>query len=375
MCTFMQTLPAVSKTNGGNQHRNNIVLNLRPCKDEGGKKEWYRLRILAFSANDVSDRDYPFIERYVHQVFERSEKGFRQLVDEAVCLTTKYVKHIGNKYTDCPVCRMANQYFASYKGSNYRDSEAGRKYRELRRQYQAIVPVYVVNDPNYPANNGRFKVIIFNDVDTYKEFIQKVQAALRSGQQVLNGKNALDCCIHMAEVKTVSGEGTPNEKTYTSWKIDRIVFSTKPYDIPQITKEAIDKMEFDKTFYIESTVDELDRFFNAHYKMSNDDIMEDDITDVTTKNPTKKPRIQEVGHVPQAPQPKVNEPVSLSNPDAVDSDDINDMQGVSNDDVDLDDVLGDLDDTTEKPQDKKKSSGGVELTDDIDLDDVLSDLD
>jgi len=62
------------------------------------------------------------------------------------------------------------------KESNWKDADARKKNKDFGRKYQAIVPVYVVNDPNYEGNNGKFKVIMFGDKKVYDGFVKKVEA-------------------------------------------------------------------------------------------------------------------------------------------------------------------------------------------------------
>jgi hypothetical protein len=139
--------------------------------------------------------------------------------------------------------------------------------------------VYVVDDPNYPQNKGTFKVLIFNDKQFYSEFRSKVEKASQTNC-VFNGKNAVDCCIHVAEVEEVRNEGQPNEYIFKKKVIDRVTFTTKPYDIPTITKDWVINSGFDEEYYVSSTPEELQRFYNRHYKVSNDDIPEEDMMQV-----------------------------------------------------------------------------------------------
>lgn len=278
MCTFLSQLPKKSKSNGTGQ-RKSMVLSLKTCPDVEGKPSWYRVRLLAWSSPEKNDRDDPFIERYVHQIWKKNEKGFSVIDDEVVCPVTKYVHIDGNRYDSCPMCKLANQYFGAWKSSNWKDRDAAKKNNELGRKYQGIIPVYVVDDPNYPQNKGTFKVLIFNDKQFYSEFRSKVEKASQTNC-VFNGKNAVDCCIHVAEVEEVRNEGQPNEYVFKKKVIDRITFTTKPYDIPTITKEWVINSGFDEEYYVSSTPEELQRFYNRHYKVSNDDIPEEDMMQV-----------------------------------------------------------------------------------------------
>lgn len=271
----MNTLPKRSKSNGGSKSRN-LVMTLKPCADTN---TYYRVRLLAFSppTNSGYDRDDPWIERYVHQKWGiNKEKGYPVLEDEIVCPVTPHVKIEGNRYDSCKICTLANKYFLTFKESGWRDRDASKKNKEFGRKYQAIIPVYVVSNPNYDGDNNKFKVMIFNDRKFYQEFRKKVEQA-STQNCVFNGKNAVDCCIHVKEEQEVVNQGQPNEYVFKKRVIDKVVFSTKPYDIPSITKDTVDNMGFDDEYYQTSSMDEIEMFYKKHCTISNDDIPMDDV--------------------------------------------------------------------------------------------------
>lgn len=353
---FMSALPTRSKS-AGTDKKNNLALSLRPCPDENGAKTWYRFRLLAFSSPSKSDRDYPFIERYTHQVFEKNEKGFNVLKDEITCPVTKWVNFEGNRYDGCPMCKIANQYFNAYKESGWRDRSAAAQNRLLGRKYQAIVPVYVVNDPNYPSNNGRFKVIIFSDKKVYTEFCEKIKA-VSATNCVFNSENAVDCCIHVSDQITIMNQGQPNEYEFKQRVIDKITFSSKPYTIEAITKDRVENMGFDETYYVASTVQELNEFYSKHFKMSNDDIPEDDDIPVftppkqNTKPSTKQTKKQQV-ELKNTVTPPVDDDISDDTDVLDDIDLVTDPEDLpvntptetsdDDDDVNIDDLISGLD--------------------------------
>lgn len=281
MCTFLSTLPKKSKTQGTNKRRN-LSLGLRSCPDKDGQTSWYRVRLLNFSSK-TCNRDFPFIARYVHQKWGVSEKGFPTVLDEVVCPVTKFVDWEGDRY-DCPICKYAQQQYSALRESNWKDADARKKNREWSRKFQGIVPVYVVDDPNYEGNNGKFRVLIFNnkapskkDIESptfnkynyYDEFVKIVEKQLLKAN-CFNGVNAVDCCIHVSMVKHVNNEGQPNEYRWESKEIDKITFlkAEKAYDIPQITREAVDAFPFDDEYYVSSTIDELRAFYDKYIKVA-----------------------------------------------------------------------------------------------------------
>jgi len=143
--------------------------------------------------------------------------------------------------------------------------------------------VYVVSDPNYDQNNGKFKVIIFNEKKQYQEFCEKIEKYSKQFC-VFNGKNAVDCCMHVSEVQETKNAGQPNEYVWKHKVIDKIVFTNKPKDIPSITKETCDAMGFDEEYYTTSTAEEILAFYNKYCKVSNDDIPDDE-SDIPVYDP------------------------------------------------------------------------------------------
>ena len=244
MCTLMTSVPRNSKSNGGVKKRN-LLMSLKPCADE---KTYYRVRLLGF-LNEHTDRDDFCIVRYVHQKWGvNAEKGYPVLEDEITCPVTPHVHVEGNRYDSCKICNLANKYFIAFKESGWKDKEANKKSKEVGRKFQAIIPVYVVDNPNYDGDNGKFKVIVFNDKKFYEEFRKKVEKAAQTNM-VFNGQNAVDCCIHVSNVTEVVNEGKPTEYTWKHKIIDKVVFTTKPYDIPSINKETLNSMGFDGEYY------------------------------------------------------------------------------------------------------------------------------
>lgn len=349
MCTFLSTLPKRSKTAGTNKKRN-LVLSIRPCKDENGEKAWYRFRLLNF-ASPTGERDYPFIQRYVHQMWHVSEKGYPEIESEVVCPVTKWMDwHESDRYNTCPICRYANQQWKALSESNFKDQDARKKNRDFGRKFQAIIPVYVKSDPNYEGNNGKLKVIIFNDKKFYDEFVKKIEKQLLKCN-CFNGTEAADICIHMSEIPEVVNEGQPNEYTWKKRVIDQIAFS-KPYTIPAITKQLVDDFPFDETYYVGSTKDEIDAFYKRYIKVSNDDIVEDESNTV---------------NIYDAPKTEVVKPTHNVVPTKLENDDIPDTSDDITDD-DMNDITADADVLS---SDKAES----ENKDDDDMESLMKELD
>lgn len=298
MCTWMTELPQKAKS-VESAHKPNLMIYLKPTPP----KEYYRFRLLGFRS-PKSDRDFPIIERFTHQIWCEDSNGKRH-TESIVCPVTPYVKAKwnGDPMNDCPLCKFANANFGAWKKSGWKDRESAKKNRDFGRKFEAIVPVYVVNDPSHPTNNGHLKTISFTDKDEYKKFKELIlkythgwkddDGTVHEPQIVFNGKNAVDFYIRYETKEEVKNEGKPNEYHWKHNVIQKMGFSNKPYDIPAITKEAVDDFPFDETYYVSNTLEELNDFFNRHAKVSNDDIPDDDEDiDLVAAKPTAAPKPQ-----------------------------------------------------------------------------------
>ena len=285
----MTELPTRSKT-GEVEKKPNLMLWIKATPP----KEYYRFRLLGFKSAK-SDRDYPFVVRYIHQVWVEGEDGKRH-TESVVCPVSPFVKAKwkGDPMNDCPICRFANANFAAWKQSGWKDRESAKKNKEFGRKFEALVPIYVVNDPIYPQNNGHFRVFSFTDKEQYKKFIELVQEKSREAV-VFNGKNALDFYIRYETVEEKLREGQPNEYLWKHSVLKQMGFTNKPYDIPQITKEAIDQFPFDEQFFVSSTMSELQDFYDRHIKVSNDDIPDDD--EISFTQPTEKKTVEKTNAI------------------------------------------------------------------------------
>lgn len=360
MCTFLSTLPKQSKS-VATKRPANIFLSLKPCP-ENDPKAFYRFRLLNF-ANKNSTRDYPFIEKFTHTIWGKTEDGKPMIESSVVCPVTKYVEWVGDRY-ECPICKYANNNFIAYKESNYKDRVSGEKNRKFSRKFEAHVPVYVVNDPNYEANNNKFKVITFTDKDKYNEFKELVNAKLRE-TSVFNGNASVDLCLRVDRVTETANAGQPNEYTWSRTVISKMIFSSKPYELPAITKEAVDEFPFDEQYYISSTKEELDQFYNKYCRVQMDDVVFEDET-ITIVAPT--PKVEKVKPITPAPEKKaaVSETIVSNTNISTAKDDI------SMDEID--DLLNDAEPTVQTTSSTQTTSSGDDL-DDLDIDSLLSDID
>lgn len=307
MCTFISTLPRQSTTIIGAKKKNMAgELFLRECKDS---KTYYRVRLVGFSSK--AGRDDPHITRYVHTAWETDPSTGKKRLTKVVCPTTPWVNVEGNKASSCKICNYSNQQFSIYSDSGKSDKNACRKAYAAKKTFEAIIPVYVITDPNYDKNAGKFKVIIMNDPKEFAAFREKITAQQRIANP-FNGNNAVDCVIH------VSAE--TNENGYKRHFIDKIKFTTEPYDLPAINSQNIDAFPFDDTFFVSPDPEEIDEFYDKHCAMSNNDIPDDDDIPVYSAKPTVQTTSFKV------PQNTTNQSINVSNDD-ISTNDLDDLIG------------------------------------------------
>ena len=285
--------------------KRNLMMFLKPNKD----KEFYRFRLLNFRAPEKSDRTSPFITRWVHQHWGKTDKGINVVDDTVTCLTTEapQVKYDGNRYTDCPICRKANENYGIMKASGFKDKVARDNHRKMKRAFQAIIPVYVVNDPNNDKNNGRLRCFMitekapkkrknpitgqFEEVGdqiglTYADFLKIVNAEFEAAKafagsanqySIWNGGMGKDFFVRVDDVESVQNEGQPNEYRSKKRCITKMGFLKTTYEIPGINKDALDDFPFDETFYTSSTVAELEAFYKKYFRGPMVDVPDEDI--------------------------------------------------------------------------------------------------
>lgn len=281
MCTFISSFPKHSKTIGAPKRNTNLEMFLQPCKDD---RTYYRVRLLGIGSK--VGRDDPHIVRFVHKAWVTDPKTGKKRLEKVVCSKgTPWIETEGPKASSCKICNFAGQQWSIYRESGQTDIAARQKASTCSSSYEVIVPVYVRNDPNYEKNNGKFRVLVFNDKEFYNKF-RKIANAKSLEVPIFNGGKAVDCLLHVSQIE----ETGKNGKTYKKIVIDKIKFSTEPYEIPAINSQNVDGFPFDDTYFTSPDEDEVDEFYNKFCAISNDDIPEDDGIPVYKSDSEEKPR-------------------------------------------------------------------------------------
>lgn len=338
------------------------------------KNEYYRFRLLWF--RDKTDRKTPFVTRFVHEHWENREDGPNRN-HSITCPTSSFAKNVwqGDAFKDCPVCRFSGNNFIALKESGYKDKIARTNYRNFKRKFQAVIPVYVVNDPHYDPNNGKFKVLIINESDIFEKF-KKLVISRNESTQIFNGGKAVDFLVRSDIVEKVLNEGEENEYRYTKNEIVQMGFSNKPYEIANINKENIDEFPFGDVYYSVPDLIDLQNFYKKwclNTMIDSDDIDDSDMADLTNtdedldifeqpkketkskkKNSDKKENDEEEINIEEIDTDVETEPeISLID---------------ENEDVEIDLDIDELDSTSDEDND------GEEKQSEIDIDSLLDDI-
>lgn len=347
---------------------------LRPTE----KNEFFRFRLLWFR-HDGSNRRVPYIERWIHQVWEDGDDGKKKL-NEVICPISRHVAENwpGNPYDDCPICQFAGLNFITFKDSAWTDKVAGQNYKNFKRKYDLVVPVYIVSDPCYSGNVGKIRVFRISDSKVGEKF-KKLIVEKSAESQIFNGGKAVDFLIRMDKVEYTNDNGS----VWTKNEIVQMGFTKKPYELNAITPELVNAFPFDDYFGASPTLQDLKYWHKEHclHATKDDDIDFDGLSDMTVDSTpqTQKPMSQ--AKTPQtAPKPESDDevPEMTSDFDEEGLDAFDDVsKDIENPLEDIPDILkGDEDD--EIPEIKSvsgKNQPAVKKSNtssDIDVDDLLA---
>lgn len=317
-------MPNLSSRGMGHGKENQFIgLFIKPNKEN----EKYRFRLLWYKQSSKNDRNVPYFPQMIHDHWGKTDGGVSIVDDTVICPSTKYVHYNEDKYVlnektgkkqlNCPICQKANEAFAAWKFSGYKDKMCMKRFMALKAKYRMCVPVFVINDPNNPKNNGKFKVIFFTNKEDGERFDQlvneeKAKAYLASqrgqGYEIFNGGNAVDFYLRMEVVPEIRNQGKENEYTANVRKITQMAFGKQTHPIPQINKDAIDTFGFDDVYYVSNTKPELEDFYHKYYGFDDVNTPEEDI-DVFAQSQPSKPANTDAGNddfAMEASNPKVN---------------------------------------------------------------------
>ena len=223
----------------------------------------FRARLLYYLDDAMPDRTGPFIDKYIHSVFDKVEKK----TNSVTCPTSLYLS--GKQgFSMCPICANNTKLWDDHKTNGSFTSK--ELYDRFKRKFYGFALVYVVNDPVNKENNGTVKIMKYGA--TIMEFLQKeifdndVKKGRKRGEEETDknkdivGNMAFDLDsgydLIVEVVKNVTTEGTLNKylpkfaREKTSVNVDR-----------DKLEAMIKALNFDKDFYSKSSAEQLMKFY------------------------------------------------------------------------------------------------------------------
>lgn len=304
--------------------RNSTEIRIRPTP-EG---TYYRFRLLNFIPDDefvnsaglTYYRDDPFLPRYIHEVWidepsDKSPTGLRKVRHVIPCPRSEYVRVNGNLNAKaCPICSAGNQALKAYSDSGKQNQVAKKKYLACRNKFEALIPVYVVTDPNNDAINGNVKVWRASE-DQYKQLVALINEATSKGISVWND-TAVDLYFSYGTVQ--KSRTNQRTKQVTQWEQNDIIkmgFTTTPRTIEGLDA-LVKALNFDATWFTIPSSDELQGFYAKYIATASapandipNDIPEDppfQATPAPAPAPAPEPK--------PAPTPKAAKPKPVEKP-------------------------------------------------------------
>ena len=360
---MMDDLPKNAKNAPGKKKgQGNFLLKLKPTEGKNG----YRFRLLSFTTG-TNTRDWPFIEKFVHEKWDKDAEGKGIYKGFVTCPTTRYTRSTlpakANPYDLCPVCKYSNANFLTFKESNWKDKLSGKAVRDNKRKYIALVPVYVVKDPHEPTNIGKARVWVIKDKETYDELNAKIKRQ-QVKTKVFNGGEGVDMLVFIKKEEIVTNEGKPNEFKRTEVKIDQFGFGKQEYAIEAINEKFIEDFPFDEEFYTFSSQEELQKYYEDNVlsasNVPDDGIAADELAEDTPAVAAKTKPSETIEE----------EEESIVDQQAVINKDIEDIDSVIDSVVEEKPATKPKPKLNDKPVEKKQES--LDNIDDL-IDDVMKD--
>ena len=252
--------------------RRSSELSIRPTAENN----YYRFRLLSFppdpefmkSAGLTYYRDLHFLPRYMHIVWteepsDKSPTGVRNVRYAIPCPASEYIRVNSNlTKKSCPICNAGNAALQAYTESNKRNQVAKDKWLRCKNVFEALVPVYVVNDPNNDSNNGSVKVWKVNE-EQYQRLVNLVNEAERGKTPIFNDE-AVDLYFTFEKVeKSRTNKKTGEVHTWMQNDIGKLVLTTTVYKVSGLD-DLVKGLNFDATWFTIPSMDDLQDFYAKH---------------------------------------------------------------------------------------------------------------
>lgn len=297
----------------------------------------YKFRLLF---TEGPERKTPFINKFAHNFYD---PGTKQL-NWVVCPTSEYMSD-RQGFRECPICDQTSKWYKEGENGSKTSSDL---YKNFKRQFNGFVPVFVVNDPTNPDNNGTVKIMRYG-ILIKRFFKSKIFGINDKDNAVIEGADPIgieafkleqgrDLIVTVTE-KTVDFNG--KKTVFPEYACE---FSPRLSDVKITEKKAeqdVKDLKFDEDFYVKSTMEQRVNFFKEF--VLKEDVLADNITDVSGSDEL----------------PKVELPtMSQSEPD----DNVRDV------------TIQEADEVVFEPNKGKEQSNDI-LTEDDDIDDLLASID
>jgi len=380
MSELVNTMPKKKASRSSKKTRE--ILNIIKLEETLDAKKPYRFRMLFFQNPELNNREEPFVIKYVHEYSWTNDEG-KNMYDFVTCPRTRYIDWESNPNETCPMCATSFKYFDKFKDSGFTDLESKRNLNKYKAKRFVMIPVYVVQDPNSPQNNGRFGVVKIREadfqyskdeatgkwttIDPYETIEKQIDARTTDGIFPFNA-NGVDLLMTVEKITVSENVAKP----FSYDKIKKVQLGKKSYEISDITGESVNAKfgkVFDSECFTNVTKEELATFYDKHIGISFDvpdedlDGLEDDEV-VDTPKPKTKPT-----ETNKKPVDVVVDDITMDD----EVDEIDDLDDINTDDL-IDDIVGDSKSEESVPEPPVDADDDAD-TDIEDLDSFLDDID
>lgn len=296
----------------------------------------YRFRLL-FYVDAKHERKTPFIEKYVHAIWDEEAKKS----DFVTCPTSKYLSgDMG--FNNCPICSHASKMYKEHMKTQ--SVSCHEIYKKFKRQFFGYALVYVVNDPTNKDNNGTVKILKFKL--GVSEFFEKEI----NGEKDKEGKIINDPVGYSAFSLTDGYDLILEVGKKDKWPSYAPKFSREKSSInidAQKLEAEILALKFDEDFYTSSTKDALTKFF-ADYVLSADINSEVEAQIESQKIPVTMTSEVVSPNVLNSVKPAISTPTTTQTPIVVDSKDLQNANDAASSEFNVDDIIAEIENDMKK---------------------------
>lgn len=236
-----------------------------------------RVRLL-FYVEPGSDRSGPFVEKYIHYVFDPATKQGSTVV----CPTSLYIS--GNAgFRDCPICTNNSNLWNDYKANQSLSSK--ELYDKFKRKFYGFALVYVINDPTNKDNNGKVRILKYGV--SISNFFQKEIFGKDVKSKDNEPEERYSDCVGSAAFDLDSGydliiaieKNVTPIGTYNKYS-PKFAREKTPVNVDKEQLERqIKELSFDKDFLVRSTREDIMKFYQDHVLGTTIGESTDEVTD------------------------------------------------------------------------------------------------